>query len=560
MKRFLVFVSLCLFGTSTSHSQQKPATPAHADHAAKRQVGAARPSTAAIRLQGMGAVHHKVTTSDARAQAYFDQGLALIYAFNHEEAARSFRKAAEIDPKLAMAWWGVAFTDGSNYNMPSEAEREKAAAAAIKKAVELAPGASQSEQDYIAALNKRYSEDPKADLHALGVAYKDAMFELSRKYPDDLDAATLAAESGMNLRPWALWSIDGKPAEGTEEIVATLESVLKRDPNQIGANHYYIHAVEASPLAARALPSADRLGALAPGAGHLVHMPSHIYSRVGDFDAAVRVNIAAAAADEKYFNAMDSQGIYPMMYYSHNIHFQSYADSMEGRYADAIASAKKLEAHTAPHVKEMAMLEGFASIPVVVEERFGKWDDILAMKAPPENEHFHTLFWHFARGMAFAAKGKLEDAKKEYDTLAAAEASIPADQMFVQNKAKTIASIADGVLSARIAESEKRFEDAESSLTRAVDTQDHLKYIEPPEWFYPVRENLGGLYLRANKPEEAEKVFRADLEVNPRNGRSLIGLVESLKMQKKTKEAELVQSQLDAAWKKADTKVSAGEL
>src|SRR5579864_3523605 len=298
------------------------------DHAAH---GSAHPVTL---MSGLGDLHHPVTTNNPQAQQFFDQGLRLIYAFNHDEAARSFHHAAELDPKLAMAWWGLAEAVGPNYNDPASDERFAQAHEAIQKAAELASGASASEQAYIAAMAKRFPADPKTDRRLAAESYHDAMRDVAKQFPDDLDAATLFAESGMDLHPWGLWHLDGTPEQGTDEVVATLESVLRRDPNHMGAVHYYIHAVEASPNPERALAAANRLASLAPAAGHLVHMPGHVYIRTGDYDAAVKTNEQAAAADRAYITASGAQGIYPMMYYSHNLHFIAMCASTEGDYGE----------------------------------------------------------------------------------------------------------------------------------------------------------------------------------------------------------------------------------
>jgi len=299
-------------------------------------------------MDGLSNLHHPVSTENAEAQKFFDQGLRLVYAFNHEEAARSFHRAAELDPKLAMAWWGVALAVGPNYNLPVDPEHEKLAVEAIEKAHALASSASPIEQAYIDAMAKRFSADPKPDYHQLDINYSRAMADLTHRYPDDLDAATLYADSLMNLRPWQLWNHDGTPAEGTTEIVSTLEGVLRREPNHIGAMHLYIHAVEASPNPERALPYADRIPALAPAAGHLVHMPAHIYERTGNFDGARAQNVAAARADEAYAAASGSQGMYMMMYYSHNLHFGAVSASMQGRCAEAKSQADRLPTIFAP--------------------------------------------------------------------------------------------------------------------------------------------------------------------------------------------------------------------
>src|SRR5689334_20129383 len=328
-------------------------------------------------IEGLGDLHHPATTSNAEAQQFFDQGLRLIYACNHAEAERSFRHAAELDPKLAMAYWGIAEAVGPNYNDPASDERFMQAHQAIQKAMDLSSNASASERAYISAMAKRFPADPKADRRKAAEDYRDAMRQLSKQFPDDLDAATLFAESSMTLHPWGLWHLDGTPEEGTDEIVTTLESVIHRDPNHLGAVHYYIHAVEASPNPDRALAGANRLAALAPNAGHIVHMPAHVYIRTGDYDAAVKTNEDAAAVDRAYIKATGAQGIYPMMYYSHNLHFIAMCASMNGNYAEARKNADLLVANVAPHVKEMPPLEGFMTIPMAVAVRFHQWNEIL---------------------------------------------------------------------------------------------------------------------------------------------------------------------------------------
>ena len=353
------------------------------------------------------------------------------------------------------------------------------------------------------------------------------MREVVKQYPDDLDAATLFAESGMNLHPWGLWHTDGTPEQNTEEIVATLESVIRRDPNHMGAIHYYIHAVEASRSPERALAGANRLAALAPAAGHLVHMPAHVYIRTGDYESAVKTNEKAAAADRAYIQSSGVQGIYPMMYYSHNLHFIAMCAAMNGNYEEAKKTAQQLAEHVAPGVKEMPPLEGFMTIPMAVEVRFRRWDDILATKQPPAEMPVMTLFWHFGRGMAFAAKGKVPEAEAEYKIVSDAQANTPEDAIFampVNNKTKDVLTIARDVLGAKIAIAKKDPNAAISLLKEAIATQDKLKYNEPPDWFYPVRETLGAVLLMNGDAEGAEKVFREDLDHNPRNPRSLYGL------------------------------------
>ena len=512
-------------------------------------------SKPATLMTGLGDLHHPVSTTNAEAQQFFDQGLRLIYAFNHDEAARSFTRATQLDPKLAIAYWGIAEAVGPNYNDPASDDRFKEAHAAIQKAVDLSANASPNERAYIQAMALRFPAEPNPDRRKSAEAYHDAMRHVVKQYPDDLDAATLFAESGMNLHPWGLWHPDGTPEAGTEEIVATLESVIRRDPNHMGAVHYYIHAVEASPNPERALAGANRLASLAPAAGHIVHMPAHVYIRTGDYEAAVKTNEKAADADRAYIKASGVMGIYPMMYYSHNLHFIAMCSAMDGNYAEAKQNADMLAAHVGPAVKDMPPLEGFMTIPMAVEIRFHRWDDILKMPQPDPNMKTTTVFWHFARGMALASTGKVSDAEAEYKIVSDAEAATPPDVVFampVNNKAKDIMKIAKDVLGAKIAMARKDNAVAIGMLTEAVTVQDSLKYGEPPDWFFPVRESLGAALLMNGDAAGAEKVFRADLDRNPRNPRSLFGLREALKAQGKDYDAGFVQKQFEASWKGTD--------
>jgi len=510
------------------------------------------PSHPVALVTGLGDLHHPVSTHNLEAQKFFDQGLRYIYAFNHDEAARSFAHAGELDPKLAMAFWGVAEAVGPNYNDPADPDRYKKAHDAVQKAVDLSSGASPSEQAYIQAMAKRFPADPNSDLKKAAEDYHDAMREVAKQFPDDLDAATLFAESGMNLHPWGLWHHDGTPEAGTEEIVATLEGVIKRDPNHLGAIHYHIHAVEASSSPERALAGANKLASLAPGAGHIVHMPAHVYIRTGDYDAAVKTNEKAAEVDRAYIKASGAQGIYPMMYYSHNLHFVAVCGAMDGAYSEARKNADLLAANVGPHVKDVPMLEGFMTIPMAVEVRFHHWNEILKMPAPDPALKATTVFYHFARGLALAGTGKVADAEAEYKIVAEAEAATPPEAIFqmpINNKTKDILKIAEDVLGAKIAIAKKDTNGAISLLRDAVALQDKLNYGEPPDWFYPVRENLGGALLMAGDTAGAEKVFREDLDRNPRNPRSLWGLRQSLLQQKREYDAGFVQKQFEASWK-----------
>jgi tetratricopeptide (TPR) repeat protein len=410
---------------------------------------------------------------------------------------------------------------------------------------------------------KRFPADAKADRRKAAEDYRDAMREVVKQFPDDLDAATLFAEAGMNLHPWGLWHVDGTPEAGTEEIVATLESVIRRDPNHLGAIHYYIHATEASSNPERALAGANKLASLAPGAGHIVHMPAHVYIRTGDYAAAVETNEKAAEVDRAYIKASGAQGIYPMMYYSHNLHFIAMCSSMNGNYPEAKKNAGLLVANVGPHVKDMPPLEGFMTIPMAVDLRFHRWNDILAMPQPDPAMKIATGFWHFSRGMALAGTGKLSEAEAEYKIVSEAEQNTPPDVVFampINNKAKDIMKISEDVLGAKIAMARKDNAQAIALLTAAVGIQDTLKYGEPPDWFFPVRESLGGVLLMNGDAAGAEKVFRADLDRNPRNPRSLFGLQQALKAQGRDYDAGFVETEFRDSWKGGENQLKVEDL
>ena len=534
----LAMVLLCGAGFAQEHSHAEKTRPV-------------------VLVAGLGNTHHPVSTKNAEAQKFFDQGLALIYDFNHDEAARSFARAAELDPKLAMAYWGVAEAVGPNYNDPADDGRFKQAHEAIEKAGVLSGDASANERDYIAALAKRFPA-PGADLRKAAEEYRDAMREVMKKYPDDLDAATLFAESAMNLHPWGLWHIDGTPEVGTDEIVATLESVIQRDPNHIGAVHYYIHAVEASPNPERALAAAQRLAALAPSAGHIVHMPAHIYIRTGDYAAAVSTNEKAATADQAYIKANGGDNMYSIMYYSHNLDFIAVSAAMDGDYTDAHKAAAMLADNVRPHVKDMPPVEGFLAIPIAVDIRFHKWAEILALPEPDKSNTTTTAFWHYARGMALAATGKVNEAQSEYQIVEATEKSTAAETRFptsVGNKTKDILRMEEHTLAAKIAEAKKDNNEAIAELRRAVALQDTLLYNEPPDWFFPVRESLGAMLLMNGDTMEAERAFREDLQRNLRNPRSLFGLAETLKKEMKDYDAGFVEKEFQGSWKGGAVKI-----
>ena len=503
---------------------------------------------------GLGPVHHRVTTTSPLAQKYFDQGLAFTYGFNHDEAERSFEQAARIDPKMAMAYWGIALVLGPNYNLPGDPARGRKAYDAVERARALKPGASAEERDLIDALAQRYDENGEGST-ARDRAYANAMRTVAHKYPNDLDLPTLFAESLMDLHPWRLWNIEGKPGPDTLEIVTTLETVLKKNPNHIGANHYYIHAVEASPDPARAMASADRLGALAPGAGHLVHMPSHIYIRTGRFHDAVEVNVRAIKADQAFFAQSKESGVYPLMYYTHNIHFLCYAQMVEGQKREALSSARLLETKVPlDQVRAMPMAEFLVPMPYLVETRFGLWDEILKEPEPPRDLPFAAAMWHYARALAYSAKGNRAQAASERKRLEAVTAAIsPARPLGTSNHAKDVAEVAVAVVAGEFAAAHGDHKGAVAKLTGAVRMQDALIYEEPPIWYYPVRESLGAQLLAMGRTQAAEAVYREDLKINPGNPRALYGLTQCLSAQGKTAEAAKVREQFRKAWRFADS-------
>ena len=503
----------------------------------------------------MGNHHHPIVTTSEEAQRYFDQGFNLVFGFNNVEAVRSFTRAAEFDPKAPMPHWGIAWALGPNINDPGDDQRASQANSAIGKALELSQGGSDVERAYIAAMAIRFPTDAKPDRVALAYKYADAMGELSRKYPDDLDAATLYAESLMNLHAWHLWTLDGKPAERTEEIVAVLESVLARDPEHLGANHYYIHTMEASPTPDRALASAIRLDHLAPAAGHLTHMPAHIYARVGDQAAAARANEAGAQADRAYMKIAPAGSLYRMLCV-HNLHFLADSEMMRGRLTGARLAADEAAERLAPDVNMMPMVESMITMKTAVLLRFGQYEEILKLASPARDHPVEVAWWHFARGVALARTGKADEAVKERAALADATAKVPPEALFGGTgleSAKTILALAATVLDARITWARGSPGEAIEQWTNAVAVADRVSYDEPPVFFYPVRESLGAALLQAGNGEGAEDVFRDDLVRHPRNARSLFGLHESLIKQGRTTDAEWVKRAFDEAWKDADT-------
>jgi tetratricopeptide (TPR) repeat protein len=509
-------------------------------------------------LPGLGDYHHAIATQSAAAQRFFDQGLTLVYAFNHEEGLRSFLHAAQLDPAAPMPVWGVALAVGPNYNLDINPEREKVAYKAIQEARRLAAAAPEKERAYVEALAQRYSADDHPDFQALNRNYRNAMRELARRYPDDPDAATLYAESIMDLHPWSQWTAAGKPTEDTPELLKVLQAVLRQDPRHPGANHFYIHAIEASPHPEMALPSAHVLETLIPTAGHLLHMPSHIYVRLGKYAEAVKANEEAARADRDYLRAAQMQdSVYGRMYYSHNLQFLWILAGTMGKFSEARQAAGEVWANVSSAVKRMPMLEPLLAGPALVMVRFQRWDDILNLPAPDVSLAASNAFWRYSRGVAFSAKGAVAKAQAERQKLAALVEQQPGAG---HNLSLGVPALALEVLDARIADARRDRHAALAHWRRAVEMQDALPYSEPPDWYYPVRESLGGELARDVQYAEAEKVFRADLERNPGNPRSLFGLFQALAAQNKADAARPVQKQFEEAWKYGEGKLRLKDL
>jgi len=533
--------------------------PAAAQHAAHQPL----PAAATELHPGLGDYHFQITTANAEAQTYFDQGIRLLYGFNHDEAARYFRRAAELDPQAPMPYWGIALSIGPNYNdVAVDAARAQATFAAVQSAQQRAANGSPRERDYIAALAKRYpSPEPASDWLAFHREYSDAMRAMVQKYPDDVDAATMFAESLMMLRPWQLWTFEGEPAPGTLELVAVLESVLKRDPNHPGANHFYIHAVEASRNLERAIPSATRLMTLTPGAGHLVHMPGHIFLQTGDFDLAAEANVVASAADRAFIERTGATGVYPLMYWTHNIHFIAYGRAQQGRYEEAKQAAVEMVGNVGDGDLEMQMLEGFRLYPLMVDLRFHRWDTLLATPEPKKERLFSHAFWRYARAMALAGQGKTRDAAAERRRFERERAAVPPEAQYLgNNKAGPMLALAGATLDAQIAGADGDSAAEIMAWRSAVSLEEMLQYDEPPPWFYTVRQSLGSALLRAGNPLGAEQIFRGALTTRPRDGRLLYGLWQALLAQGRASEAQLVEQQFTRAWADATVPLTLKDL
>jgi tetratricopeptide (TPR) repeat protein len=550
-----------LIGLEGVSFAQKKETGDHVHYKQSAEQSQASPTGAlAPRLQKLGNHLFPVTTKNKQAQLFINQGVNLSYAFNHAEAGRAFREAARLDPNLPMAYWGEALVLGPNINAAMDPNSEAQALELVKKAVALKSRVSIREQAFIDALTQRYSGRAE-DRRDRDRMYAEAMRKVQERFPDDLDAATLYVEAMMDLRPWGYWTRDGHPYEGTAEIVALTEKVLARNPNHPGALHLYIHLMEAKEPE-KAEPVADRLLTLMPAAGHMVHMPAHIYQRVGRYADAARSNELAIAADMDYLSQCRAQGLYPMAYFPHNIHFLWFAATADGRSKLAVDSARDTAAKVSDEsLKQAPLLAGFRVVPYLALTRFGKWDEMLKEPEPPKNSAYLNGTWHYARGVAFIGKGQNDAAEQELAKLKEILKDESLNQpLFSLNTGRAILSIAPEVLAGEIAAAKKDFDVAIAHLERAVRLEDALVYTEPAEWHYPPRLALGAVLLEGNRAAEAETVYWEDLKRNRESGWALFGLVQALKAQGKNDDAALAEARFKKAWARSDVTLSASRF
>jgi tetratricopeptide (TPR) repeat protein len=502
----------------------------------------------------LGNYHRAITTANPATQSYFDQGLRLVYGFNHGEAIRAFAEAARLDPNCAMCYWGIAYAYGPHVNAGMDSTSGVAAYTAAQKAQSLTRNANATERAYIAAVAKRYAKTPTAQRASLDSAYATAMCGVSTRFPNDLDATAFCAEAMMDLRPWDYWKMpSGEPYPGTTQIVSRLESVIRRDPNHPGACHFYIHAVEAV-HPEKAIPCAERLASLMPGEGHMVHMPAHIYIRVGRYNEAVESNVHAVHTDEMYIEGQKPEGVYPVGYYPHNLHFLAFASTMAGRSAQAFEAARTLQSKTNMDVARVVpMVQAFVPFLDLTLVNFGRWDDVLAQPVPPAEMKYASAMAHYSRGVAFAATGKPAEAAAELEAVTQVGAAAGPDD-------KPVVDIAMHALMGEIAQRGGRLDEAAAHYKAALAIEDGLLYFEPPTWYYPTRHSLGVVLLSAGKAAEAEAVYRDDLKRFPENGWALFGLMQALRAQGKTADASAVDARFRAAWKDADVTLTSSRF
>lgn len=551
------------------HRADAPAAPAATQPAAPAMAhlpgSPAAWADGAMLFEGLGSRHRSISTSSAESQRYFDQGMTLMWGFNHDEATRSFARSAQSDAHCAACYWGLSLTVGPNYNLPFlSGERAAVAFAALQRAQAESSHASPVERALIEALSRRYPDakprDADAALQVL-TEYATSMKQVARRYPDDLDVQTLYAESLINLHAWKLWKADGTPAPGTLEVLATLESVLARDARHPGANHYYAHALEASPYPERAVSAAERLGDLVPAAGHLVHMPAHIFQRVGRYEDAAEANRRAARADESYYALTKAPDYYPVMYTAHNYQFLAYSAAMAGRRAETIDAVDRSRAAvTDAMLREMPGTDWYVAEYYTARVRFGLWPELL--RAPEPDARLPGLLsgWLYGRAMAQAATGQVNEARDSLARLTRLSASLPADTPAGQNQLRDVLEVAAAMVAARIARAEGHTADEIALLRKAVAAEGRVAYDEPRDWFTPTRQSLGAALLRSGSAPEAEAAFREDLAQSPRNGWALYGLRAALDAQGRQAEAATVAAQFDSAWQGSDIRLTSPEF
>ena len=558
----IALLALSAYGCGTAEAQA--GSVASADMADTELVKMA----GAPLFEGMGAYSRKISTDSRGANRYFNQGMVLAFGFNHAESIRSFRAAQRLDPTCAMCFWGEALATGPNINVTSKGKavmsepERKSAFAAISRALALKETATPLEQALIEAQARRYNGDATTDRLPLDLAYAEAMGKVVAAYPDDDDAAAIYSEALMNTMPWDYWSADGTAKPDTEKVITALERIIARSPQHPLALHLYLHAVEASADPGRAEDEADALSNLVPGSGHLVHMPAHIYWRVGRYDDAAKANIRAAAVDEEYIAACNAQGFYPALYYPHNIHFLWAATSMAGQSQMALESARKVAANVRlEQIEQFPTVEFFKTIPLLTLTQFGKWSDILAEPAPPQNLDYSNAIWRYARGIAMANTGDFKGAQAERAKLAAVKDSVQIRFLdSADYPASVLLNIADDLLQGEMALRSADPDLAVSHFERAVEKQDALPYTEPPFWYYPTRQSLGQALLEAGRSAEAEAVYRKDLEDYPHNGWSMSGLATALERQGKMDQAKEAKSHFEIIWDKADVQINGSRL
>jgi tetratricopeptide (TPR) repeat protein len=519
-------------------------------------------------LEGLGDYHFPVTSKHPDVRRWFDQGLMLAYGFNHDAAERSFLKATELDPDCAMCWWGAALVLGPHVNAAMDPQDNADAWTRLQRAQALAPQTSERERAFIQALAARYAQDPLADRRPLDEAYSTATRALVRQRPDDLDAAVFHAEAMMDLQPWDYYDEQQRPKGNTAEIVSTLESVITRDPDHAGALHLYVHAVEASANPERGVAAADRLRVLVPGSGHLVHMPAHIYSRVGRWHDAVIANQRAVEADDAYLALCrgNTQGVYPLGYVPHNHHFLWFAASMEGSGKLAQAAARATAERT--DLQKLMRQDGFAGLqhywltPWFERVRFGRWDEIAKAPNPAPDLPYVTAIWHYAEGMAAVRQQRLDDAQRHLDALRPLAADPLMEKLTVWDRYPLAyaARIAERSLTGELAAARGDHDVAVAALNEAVAIEDGIPYDEPPGWHAPVRQTLGAVLLEAGRGGEAERVYREELRRNPGNGWSLFGLARSLQAQGKVADADAARREFATAWRNADIRLTASRM